>query len=142
MDSALRDAHIQLAIGIEPTCIATYSEGPGLNPITVQQRLTHILNAVQRRAYGRNWYRRPAHQRIRAVGFREHHLTNPHWHLAIHAPGDLLAAMHEIKRTWATIQYKGEAWVDVLDDPRAYAEYITKNFYDPKTAENAFIYSA
>jgi hypothetical protein len=136
----LRQAWVEFAEKIEPDCIATLGEGPGVNPITAQQRINDFLNVAQRGAFGRNWYKKPAHDRIRAIGFREHHLTNPHWHLVIHAPGDLLPALHAAKPCWSRIRYKGHAWVDVIDFPGDYAEYMTKNYYQRETFENPYVY--
>jgi hypothetical protein len=137
----LRQAWVQFVQAIEPNCIVTLSEGAGINPVTAQQRIDHFLNGVQRAALGRNWYKKPEDTRIRAVGFREHHLTNPHWHLAIHAPGDLFPALHDAKSGWSRLRHKGHAWADVIDFPANYAAYMTKHYDQIDTFENPYVYA-
>ncbi len=141
MNISLRDAYIKLILSIKPNVVMTLTEGRGFDLVTAELKITHFLNRAQRIGLGHNWYKWPAAQRIKAVGFREKHDTFPHWHLALHAPGDLPDALHQAKVHWPRLAFRGEAWVDVIDSPRNYAEYITKTFYIPDTAENVFSYS-
>ena len=137
----MREHWEQLVRDQNPTCIMTLGEGRRIAIITMQGKIKHYLNAVQKETLGRYWTKFPAAQRITAIGFREHHETNPHWHLAIHADSEMRMGLADSRKLWAKIRPTGDWYYDFLDDADRYAHYITKELFHSETADNVFVYT-
>jgi hypothetical protein len=127
---------------IQGNAIMTVAENGRRDQIQTQEDMRHLINRVQRDAYGRDWSRRPQAERITAIGFREHHTTNAHWHLLVRAPGECRTALANAANIWREIQPGGAFHFETPRDLDAYALYMTKDFWDQATADHPFFYGS
>lgn len=138
---ALRSAYLALLGDLRGNIALTFGENGGRDLIQTQQHITHCLNTVRRAAYGRDWCELRDPDGLAAVGFREHHSSNPHWHLVVRAPDLCLPALRTLGPTWAKIHRGGAYHLEEISSPDAYSEYVMKEFWRGMTSENPFIYS-
>jgi hypothetical protein len=132
---------VDLLLSINPNCGLTLGEGRTINPITMDGKIRHYLNCVQRRQLGRRWSELSAASRLTAIGFRERGLDHGHWHLMVAASPDVALALSISRDIWAKVRPAGDWWFGFLEKEAAYASYITKELYTAETQNNVFIYT-
>jgi len=138
----LREAYIQLSRNLQPTLFVTFSFGYRINHITAEGNISKLLNAVQREAYGRNWYKLGAPDRIAALGFLEHRDSNPHYHVLIALNAKHEAAMNKIAvRVWGEHVRRGQIHVEITRSLDAVINYCIKEQIGFRAFEEVFAYS-
>ena len=138
--AAFRQANIELCLSIRPNFIMTLGGGLPCSPMEFERCARQFFNKVQRKALGRNWNKHPVHEQITAVGFREKETTNMHMHLVLHVTERMKSQLHRSCAVWKSIRIAGDYHTDILDNPTAYAIYITKEARKRTTAEEVFTY--
>jgi hypothetical protein len=137
----LRASYVALIKQISPNMVVTLGARLSISPITFQTDAKEFLNRIQRQQRARNWSKWPKADRPVAIGFIEKTKTNPHMHIALKAPDDLIAPFLAGSSVWRTVRPQGDYHSDHIADPARYASYITKEFYMPVTHEEAFVYA-
>jgi len=118
--------------------------GMGLETSTARlnRDITRFFNTIQRDALGTRWRRKPASERVTAVGFHEHMASNTHVHLAVGGGERVLnrLATNGLD-TWKSIRVAGDFNFDRIHSLGRYSRYITKELYGRAALEAVYVYS-
>jgi hypothetical protein len=137
----IRDAYIQLVREIDGRLAVTFNFGYRVSSSTGRYNIKGFINMVESEGLGRMWHRRPASERITAIGFAEHMGSNPHWHAVIHAPVKLAEIIEaDGPRMWRSLVRRGQLWVTIMPDDAGWAQYITKELPIPSRVDDIFVH--
>lgn len=98
----------------------------------------HFFDRIERRGLGARWHRKPAHERLRAVGFVEHLESNTHMHLAVEAPGfRLQSILVNGEGIWRRVRPGGT--YDCAPVKGRWSAYITKDAWGLDAADRLYL---
>lgn len=139
-NSPMRDAWIELALGLDGNLAITLGAGLSTTPATLERSVTAYFNRIQRQALGPRWTKADARDRISAIGFCEHIDSNLHMHVFAKA-GDRCALKLMLgQRLWKSVRTAGDYYCEPIQDPMRYARYITKELGSAASFDRIFVY--
>lgn len=139
----LRDDLMKWILDMEPKLMVTFNFGHEIDPITAQARIKHFFNRVQRKVLGKRWNKRPADDRIAAIGCFEHPDTNPHFHVLVAAPDHLCVELRaNARQLWLLSVPRGQIDVQIAKSKRSVVSYSTKRLETIRAFDDLFVYSA
>lgn len=139
---------LHLLLDIKPTHLITFNWGKQNKKgrkeafIEPEKKMAALINALQRRAFGRNWAARTDPPWPVGYGFLEHPESNPHYHfLARLDPALGAVAINEGPALWQKIVRTGQLDVQLIHKPVGIIFYCTKDFLSERARAALFIYS-
>lgn len=129
----------------QPNAFLTFNFGYPVRQLEGERQIKHFFNSLQSEAYGRNWARRTADDRIEAVGAWEHveRWSNPHCHVSANVP-ELLMRNLERRGVGLWLQVSPRGQLDVSRTRRAdkVVQYSTKDMHRAEDLDRLFVYGA
>lgn len=113
-----------------------------ISPDRGKAKLSTFFNMLQRKTYGRGWYRDSLTPRPRALGFLEHSESNFHYHvLANLEPSVIQTAFDEGPFIWDKLCGGGQIDAREIYQIGGAVSYVTKDLRTEKAVEAMFTYS-
>jgi len=137
----LRDAYRDLIDEQNVNYFVTFNFGYVIKAMHALERLKGFCTALERKALGRNWCKRPPADRLVLLGFPERPKLNPHWHAVARVPEPMeIALKGDGPLLWMKWAARGQLWVEHIEDQHIVKTYSTKRLHNFGAPEDVFIY--
>lgn len=139
----IQNAYRQVLEKLQPNLMVTHNFGGQYKAETQCSRITQFYNAIQRKAFGRDWAKQFDRPWPRAIGFREHPDTNAHYHVLVSACPALVTAIFAYgPGQWMKLARRGQLDVKQIGpgklDPLI---YCTKSATHQQAIGDVFLYT-
>lgn len=105
-------------------------------------KMRQCLMRIEHAKFGRNWSRKPAKLRARAIAVMEHPDSNSHWHCAVRTlRDDWGTALEAGKRYWEAEVPAGSLHIAPVTNVEGLASYMTKSQYMGAHLDAMFFYA-
>lgn len=138
----LRDGLIEAVELLDPAVFVTLMFNQPTDLRLAARPVTDFFNRVQRAAHGKRWSKFPADQQLRGYAFPEHPLSNLHWHAVVTGSDRIVECLIKKGETlWAGRSGAGYADVQIAENRRAVARYVSKYAMTEWSIENFIAYA-
>jgi hypothetical protein len=139
----LQGSLIELVRALQPNIFLTLVFNQHTSPISARQTLKHFYSGIERRCFGREFYKRAPAERLIALAFPEHITSNFHYHLIGHLPRHQHVTLPVYaKMTWKKLCPAGSLDVHHIGsdtDRTKIASYSCKEVFKAQNYENFIV---
>lgn len=126
----------------DPAVFATLMFNQEVDLRLAARPIVDFFNRVQRGAHGSRWRRFPPDEQLRAYAFPEHPHSNLHWHAVLTGSDRIIEwVLENGADLWAARAGSGYAHIELAENRRAVAEYVTKYAAADWSIENFIAYA-